>query len=256
VRLSLRPKQKPASLKVHRIFIMLHTYKVNFKYQRKSVRNNFLGFPMIFFILFYLGITGRIIYSVSVTLVIILTISFVLSLTITLPYHIQYLLENWLTEMTINRLENKLIIKSKGCFFEYDLNEIYVQLIVAATHKPGRFNNISIFPICYYGYVELRCPDNQTFYITSLMMDPFNFPLPVNNIRYTIPFIRKRLPMKIKRSLIHSYKLTKLNEYKSKFCKVSDETLFEKLQNKAKYDKEAIKAAEEILISRGKSYRC
>jgi hypothetical protein len=173
---------------------------------------------------------------------------------LTAPFHIQYLIENWDTKLIVDGDGQTVSIEKNKQTVTYNVQDLRIERHLLGHHKPGREKSARPIPFDYYGYVKIKTKDKAVFYITSLMTDPFDFPLPIDETVYGFTFINKtELIISEKRKQVKFIKEQKIEEYIEKFNKLSDETLIEKMSNFKRYEIEAVEAAKCILNERQKT---
>jgi hypothetical protein len=165
---------------------------------------------------------------------------------VTAPLHLQYLIENWSTRLYIDNEAQIVTIENESGSFTYTFQETKTERHLGGHHKPGMIKSFTPVPFDYYGYVKIQTRDGKSFYITSLMTDPFDFPLPISETRYWLPFINKS-----EHTLADTQK-QKIDEYIERFSSLSNDTLLKKVSNTKRYEIEAVKAAEYLLRERQK----
>lgn len=170
--------------------------------------------------------------------------------TMILPFHIQYLLKNWNTKLIVNDAEEKIEIHIRKTVSVFNFSEIETQRHILGHYKPGRQKSWTPIPFDYYGYVNIKTTDDRNFTITSLIADPFKFPLKIDSTVYGFPFIKKE----ITRKDIETIKSAKgeeterrINYFIENFKSTSREELRKKLENEKVLDKNAKIAIERIL---------
>ena len=231
---------------------MKKEYKLNFKNQYNSSKKcfNILLWLLIllpFIIYFKKG-------NFSIEIFIFAIIFWLLtSFTMILPFHIQYLIKNWNTKLIINETAEKIEIYIGKTVNIFKFSEIETQRHILGHYKPGRHKSWTPIPFDYYGYVNIKTNDDRNFAITSLIADPFKFPLKIDSTIYGFPFIKKEITKKD----IESIKATKteeterrINYFIENFKSISIEELKKKLENEKVLDKNAKIAIERILESK------
>ncbi len=167
---------------------MKSIFKIDIRHQYKSSRE-------CFFLLLWTA-TAAIIFSIVYKNTDYQTIFwfglsawFITAPLLALPFHLNYLKKNWNTKMIIDdSLQTIAIIQSSERFI-YNLAEIKVSRYILGHYKPGRSKSWTPIPFDYYGYLIVETKDKKEFYLTSLMLDPFNSPLKVDTTYYDLPFI-------------------------------------------------------------------
>ena len=110
----------------------------------------------------------------------------------TLPFHINYLTINWRTKLIVDSEAKTIRLIKSDQIFDYNFSDIRITRCVLGHYRPDRTKSWTPIPFDYYGYLKIETNDNQTHYLTSLMLDPFIPPLPVNKTEYEFPFIWKK----------------------------------------------------------------
>jgi hypothetical protein len=231
---------------------MKQTYKIDIRHQVRSCRRNLYYVYMSAFgvALVYLIFQG--VFN-SWTIFLIGTSVFWLTVLMTTPFHIQYLLENWDTRLSVDKERQTVTIEDKSGVFTYDFQEVRTERHLVGHHKPGMIKSYKPVPFDYYGYVKIKTKDRKVFYITSLMTDPFDFPIPINETKYGFPFISKNeQTIDEKRKEIEFNREKKIEKYIERFSKLSNETLLEKVNDSKRYEVEAIEAAKYLIRERQK----
>ena len=116
----------------------------------------------------------------------------VTSVGMTLPFHINYLIINWRTKLFVDENAKTLRLIKSDKTFDYHFSEIQITRFILGHYGPDRTKSWTPIPFDYYGYLKIETNDNQTHYLTSLMLDPFQPPLPINSTEYEFPFIWKK----------------------------------------------------------------
>jgi hypothetical protein len=231
---------------------MKQIYKIDIKHQLRSFRQSLL---YVYVSVFGVGFTYFMFHNEFNWWTIFLVGPSLLwfAVLITAPLHIQYLTENWNTKLWIDNERQMVTIEDKSGSFSYSVQDLKTERYVGAQHKPGMIKSGKPIPFDYYGYVKIRTKDRKVFYITSLMTDPFDFPLPISEAKYGLTFINKTdLTIADKRKQIEFTKNQKIEEYIERFSKLSNDTLHEKVNNSKRYEIEAVRAAEYVLSERQK----
>jgi hypothetical protein len=203
---------------------MKQIYRIDIRHQLKSCRR---GLYYVYMSAFGIGLIYLVSQSVFNWWAIFLigTSVFWLMVLVTIPFHIQYLTENWNTILWIDNERQTVTIEDKSGSFSYNVQDIRTERYLVGHHKPGMIKSYKPIPFDYYGYVKIRTKDKKVFYITSLMIDPFNFPLPISETKYGFPFINKTEPtIADKRKRIEVTKKRKIEEYSERFSKLSNDT--------------------------------
>lgn len=168
--------------------------------------------------------------------------------------HITYLAANWDTKLVVNKEEFR--IHEKNSEFIYRKEDIKSTELHLGIYYKNRIDNRGRWttPWTSYGYLKLRLKDGKDFIFTSLMLDLDKLPFPVTVTRFRFtPYIDKN-QIEYKDIKAHNERLKqeKIAEYQERFIGLSEDKLLEKINNPARFEFEARKAAENILEQRRK----
>jgi hypothetical protein len=166
-----------------------------------------------------------------------------------MPFHIQYLMRNWDTKLIIDNELKTIEIQENRQTFKYKFSDISTERHLLGHHRTKSYQPI---PFDYYGYVKIKTADKKCFIVTSLMADPFKFPLKIDSTKYRLTFIERDIPEEEIKRRNDQIREQKINEFRESFDKLTDDKLIYKLENRDKFDKEAIIAAERIMEQRRK----
>lgn len=169
-----------------------------------------------------------------------------------LLFHLPYLSENRRTKMTIDQVAKKIEIEKDGIVHKYNFDELKTERHLLGHYRPDRQKSYQPIPFDYYGYVKIKTHDKKNFIITSLMADPFDFPLTIDSTKYRFPFIEAEISEDEIKRRSTQYREEKINEFMETFEKLPDENLIYKIENKDKFEKDAIEAAARIVERRKK----
>lgn len=227
---------------------MTHEYRIDFRHQIRSFRESFvtLTWTMIGVVIVTFLIKGA---DFLTTFSFGLLIWSVTSVLFVIPFHIQYLMRNWNTKLIIDNELKTIEIQENRQIFKYKFSDISTERHLLGHHRTKRYQPI---PFDYYGYVKIKAADKKSFIITSLMADPFKFPLTIDSTKYRLTFIERDIPEEEIKKRNDQIREQKINEFKESFDKLGDDKLIYKLENRDKFDKEAIIAAERIMEQRKK----
>lgn len=225
---------------------MRQEFKINFKNQLYSIRQFiYLLIPVIIVIIFF-EIQNLDLNSEAGVFTIVGFFAFFLILI--LPFHIQYLIENWNTKLIVDNNSKKIKIIQGNKISEFNINEIYAERIIG--HQDSWKS-----PFKYYGFIRIKTKNNEEYIITSLMANPFKFPLKIDKTKYSLPYIKKSLTKAELEDLISEEKENKerkVNFFTNSFKNLSTKELILKIDNKKEMQIEAVIAAERIIKERTK----
>lgn len=231
---------------------MKNTYKLNFIYQFKSIRESlfYLAFLCIAFSLFTFFIDGSHYTEIIVFAVIFWCIT---SFIFVLPLHIHYLRANWNTELIVDDFLKRIKIKQNGHTYSYKFSEFRTLRYLGSNFKSGKKKFHKDSTISNYAYVKIKTIDKKTFIITSLMTDPFDFPLEINNTQNGLQFIKPDLTnqdREVYKTKVNDDNEEKIIRFMNLFQSLSTEELYTKLEKRSTLVKEATLAIERILHER------
>jgi len=202
---------------------------------------------MLLAVFFGIGIAGLSNQNFNLSTALITSLIFsILFLGMVLPFHIQYLIKNWKTKLIID-FNSKTIIITEGIkTSEFKISEISTERIIV---------NKSAYktPFKNYGFVRIKTKQNEIFIITSLMANPLNFPLKIEETKYWFPLIKKEITKSELEDLIVEKKESQERRIKvfiKTFENLSTEELNHKIENKKELQSEAIIAVERLLKER------
>ena len=110
-----------------------------------------------------------------------------------LPFHVNYLIANWQTKLIIDANLKTIRLIESGQIYDFKFSNIKVTRHILGYYRPDRTKSWTPIPFDYYGYLVISTDDNKEIYLTSLMLDPFKPPLPVNRTEYGFPVILKTM---------------------------------------------------------------
>ncbi|MDB5200985.1 MAG: hypothetical protein JWQ27_394 [Ferruginibacter sp.] len=169
---------------------MTTEYKIDLRHQLKSFREclYLLAWTIGAFIIGVFVVDDQ---DYKPLLIICLLFWLVTCVGMALPFHINYLKANWKTKLIVdNNLKSIEIIQS-GKVFSYDVSQIQVTRYILGHYRPDRTKSWTPVPFDYYGFLQVTTNDDKEYFLTSLMLDPFNSPLPIHRTEYEFPIIWK-----------------------------------------------------------------
>ena len=221
---------------------MKQEFKIDLKNQYKSMRHCLILFVITSFgTIVVAGIVEKNFNLNSALLIFLFSALFFLGMV--LPFHIQYLYQNWNTKLIIDSNSQIIQIKERSQNFECNLSEIIVERVIC--HQSSYKT-----PFKNYGFLRIITKQNQNFVITSLMIEPLKIPLKINETKYRIPFIKTELSKAELAELIldqNQIKTNKIAIFTKSFEDYSSEKLTFMLENRKTLQSEAIIAIEKIL---------
>ncbi len=223
---------------------MKQEFKIDFKNQYKSIKYSFNLLLIGSFGIIIAGIIGKNFDLKSALLTFLFFTLFFLGMV--LPFHIQYLYQNWNTKLIIDFNSKIIKIIEKNQKFEFNLSEIIIERIIV--HKSSYKT-----PFKNYGFLRIKTKQNQNFIITSLMIEPLKIPLKINETKYRIPFIKSELSKTELTELILEQNQSEINRiafFTKSFENYSSEKLEIMLENRKTLQSEAIIAIEKLLRSK------
>ncbi|MDB5256755.1 MAG: hypothetical protein JWM14_1450 [Chitinophagaceae bacterium] len=160
----------------------MEVYKIDIKHQLLSIR------PCINLLLFQLVIGIILYFLMEEKTVLVIAILFgIFNFIIVSPLQINYFMLNHATQLTVDRLNKTFTLQQDGHNYHYDFTDVTTERLVSAEVKIKYTNN----PFNGYGGVKIMTNDGKIFYISSLMADPFDFPLPIKFDKKGLPWFPK-----------------------------------------------------------------
>jgi hypothetical protein len=169
-----------------------------------------------------------------------------------------YLKENYETSFSVDRKKNVIEIKSGEELKTYNLDQIESSIYSRQSYHRDFFWK-SFFGYSDLGYVDLIFKNNDRYFLSCFLIDITKEPIFENSqIKYSfLPFINRKDPkivkekveIQIKKRIEKEKKLAekRIEKLKSNFSSKTTAELNEMLNEKSKYQKEAIIAIKEIL---------
>jgi hypothetical protein len=161
-----------------------------------------------------------------------------------------YLKENFKTDFHIIKKKHIIKIKSNNILKTYDLDQIESVIYHRQSYQKDLFWNTFS---CYsdLGYVDLTFKNKERYFLTSFLINTNQKPIFENSqIKYSfLPFIDRTDPKLIKEKTEKQTK-KRIEKLKGNFKNKSIAELNEMLNNKTKYQNEAVLAINEILKSK------
>jgi hypothetical protein len=158
-----------------------------------------------------------------------------------------YLKENFKTDFQIIKKKRIIKINSNNILKTYDLDQIESVIYHRQSYRKDLFWNAFS---CYsdLGYVDLTFKNKERYFLTSFLINTNQEPIFDNSrIKYSfLPFIDRTDPKLIKEKTEKQTK-KRIEKLKCNFNNKSITELNEMLDNKTKYQNEAIIAINEIL---------
>jgi hypothetical protein len=170
---------------------MTREYKLDLRHQLKSFRQCFatLVWTMGAVVIGLLIIKGIDFWTIF-TICILFWLA--TSVALTIPFHINYLVANWRTKLLVDDKLKTIRIVESGQTYEYNFADIKVTRHILGHFRPDRQKSWTPIPFDFYGYIKVKTSDNKVTYLTSLMLDPINPPVPVDKTEYGFPIIWSR----------------------------------------------------------------
>ncbi len=166
-------------------------YKIDFRHQFRSFRG------CLYILAWTIGgaiVLPLFIKDIDLWVMFVIFILFwvVTAVCMSLPFHINYLTINWRTKLLIDDNAKTIRLIKSDQIFDYNISEIRITRFILGHYHPDKTKSWIPIPFDYYGYLKIETKDNQTHYLTSLMLDPFHPPLLINKTEYEFPFIWKK----------------------------------------------------------------
>jgi hypothetical protein len=226
---------------------MRERYKIDIKHQLKSYKNGFMMITYLFF-----GVLAIYLFGYSDEFISIFLFTLIAHGIYSLPafiIHLTYYLDNFRLIVEIDESRDEIIFNKRDKNYRYKISElIKVERNIQKDFKfPKWQQNWIPIPWRYYGFIRIETPDQNTFNITSLMIDIVNTPINSRTTRYRIlPFLEESLKEKIKKEQKTTDLIDRRIQYfKGKFENYSTQQLDEIL-NSGDFQEEAMIAAKEL----------
>jgi len=226
---------------------MKERYKIDLKHQLKSYRN---GFMMVIYLFF--GVLAIFLFGYSDEFLNLFLYTLIAHGLFSLPaffLHLTYYLDNFKLIVKIDESRDEIIFNKRDKNYKYKISELTkIERNIQKDFKFPKWQQNWI-PISwrYYGFIRIETPDQNTFNLTSLIIDIVNPPINSRTTRYRIlPFLKESLKDKLKKD---QKEIELVNEriqyYKDKFSEYSLKQLDE-IVSSDDFQKEAMIAAQEL----------
>jgi hypothetical protein len=166
---------------------------------------------------------------------------------------INYYRKNKNTEFTISENSNKISITENGITKEYSLNDVKSSIYNLGKYWQNAIDKNRRIPTIFsdFGYWDLTFENGDRYYLTTLLQDFLLEEDKVKNTKYRfrlIPYIDKsETEQGIELKPIQDKPKSRTEKLKESYKGKTNEELKYIIENKSKYQKEAIKVAEQIL---------
>jgi len=166
---------------------------------------------------------------------------------------INYYRKNKNTEFTISENSNKISITENGITKEYSLNDVKSSIYNLGKYWQNAIDKNHRIPTIFsdFGYWDLTFENGDRYYLTTLLQDFLLEEHKVKDTKYRfrlIPYIDKsETEQGIELKTIEYKRKSRTEKLKESYKGKTNEELKYIIENKSKYQKEAIKVAEEIL---------
>ena len=230
---------------------MTQTYKINLRHQFLSIKEGLILLAFTPVGLAIAHLTGKISWDDYPA---VLVIFLLYNLVFFLPafyLHIAYYLDNSKTLLTVDSYSKRFSITVKNNTLDFAFDDIHLAEQHLGIYYKNKIDHRGRWtaPWTGYGYLKLKLKDGQTFFISSLMVDMQNPPLPFTQTKYRfLPFIdRQEVTVVDMRKWIEKERQEKYDHYLEKFAGLPREILQDKVDNEKKYEPEAIAASKKLL---------
>ena len=230
---------------------MTETFKIDFRHQFESIKYALFHLIWLSLLIVILYWTDKITFDNYPYVLAILGSIYLILFLPAFFLHFSYYRENINSVLTIDNNSKCLSISKHNKEITYTYEDIHtveqyigIFFMNKIDHRMRRTT-----PWTNYGYLKLKMKDGHSYFLSSLMLDIFKFPLSVTSTIYClIPYIDKKEISDTKREAsIKANSQEKINKFKKNFAKCSKESLEEKIFNPSKYESEAVTAAKELL---------
>ena len=224
------------------------TYKLNSKSIFRLIRTNLI----ILFLLYVLNYFFFKVYNPTLILIVIGQF-FILFNGPAIYLLINYYKNNKKTEFSIDKNSNKISIIENGITKEYPLNEIKYSIYNLGKYWQNAIDKNYRLPTIFseFGYWDLTFENGDRYYLTTLLQDFLLEEDKVKDTKYRFrlfPYIDKSETEKgIELQPIEYKPKSRTEKLKEIYKGKTNEDLKYIIENKSKYQKEAIEVAEQIL---------
>jgi hypothetical protein len=158
------------------------------------------------------------------------------------------------TVLNIDKVNGKILIQDKQKTIEHEISDItHIDRVVSIYYK-NKIDNRARWPAPWtgYGFVRLTFDNGEKYIITSLILDPFEFPLEINNTHYKLfPDVNtENINKQDKEEVIHEQKRQMIEFFKVRFDRLDEQGLKNKIKEKENLVDEAKIAIEQIIKER------
>lgn len=232
---------------------MENVYKTRVINHMKAVRCVFVGFLVVFLVLWYLSYIEHSVIDPVV---------FLVGIIILLPFigpaiflHISYYIENVGLRIIIDESKDTLIVSKSGKEHVYHFADVILVEQHLAIYYRNRIDHAArrFAPWTPYGYLLLKFNDGEEVYLSCLMLDVLNSPIGITHTYFRFfPYMKPGVEFSEQRATAHENYKNEISHYKSNFKNHSDQQLNEKIINWKTYEKAAVEAARQLLALRQK----
>lgn len=230
---------------------MKKTFKYNNKLLKILLKQNIFFFIAIIIITlnYYLKTDEQLVF-IFLLIKIIFALFFIHNLPNFIIY-LDYYKENKDTKITIDTENDSIRIIKNGIIKQYKITEVKSSVYHLGIYYKNRIDNAMRWKMISsdLGYWDLEFNNGERYYISNLLVD-FLHDIPiVNNTKYRFRIFQyiNKSDSKEAIELKQVQEKNKTEKFVEKFQSKSESELNEILNNKSKYQKEAIKAVEIII---------
>lgn len=230
---------------------MKQTYKISLRNQFNSIKEGLilLAFTPIGLVIAHL--VGKISWNDYPAVIVIILLYNLVFFLPAFYLHFTYFFDNRRTLLTIDRNSKRFSITDKNNTADFSFDDIHLAEQHLGIYYKNKidYRGRWITPWTGYGYFKLKLKNGQTYFLSSLMFDMLNPPLPFSKTEYRfLPFFdRQELTVVDMRKWIEKEQQEKYENYLEKFAGLPREILQEKVYNAKRYEPEAVAASKKLL---------
>ncbi|WP_160130462.1 hypothetical protein [Kordia antarctica] len=231
---------------------MKKTYKLHYKLLKKVLKENLFIFLGFIFLGFIFGLFSETKDAEYRTIMLLTFVGVMLLLNLqTIILLIDYYVRNKETIVEIDTASKYITISKKGHFKKYEFSEIETSTYhLGIYYKQAIDNWVREYAIhSDFGYWDLKFKNGDRYYISNLIVDFLHEYAFIKKTKYRFRFFpyintsNSKKAVKLKRAK----EKTNIEKFVEKFQSKNEKQLREILDNKTKYQKDAVKAAEIVL---------
>ena len=230
---------------------MTQTYKINLRHHYYSIKEGLILFALTPVGLAVAQLAGKITWDDYPDIIVFFLLYNLVFFLPAFYLHFTYYFDNRKTALTVDSNSKRFSVTNKDNTLDFTFDDIHLAEQHLGIYYKNKIDHRGRWtaPWTGYGYLKLKLKDGQTFFISSLMIDVQNPPLPFTQTKYRfLPFIdRQEVTVVDMQNWIEKERQEKYVNYLEKFAGLPREILQDKVDNKKKYEPEAIAASKKLL---------